>query len=236
MPRATASCTARAQWAKDQSYVLGVLTTEQLAHAYFPLGETPSKQLVREEAARRGLSVAQKPDSHDICFIPDGDTKGWLAERVGVATGEIVDRTGAVVGSHEGRARLHRRPASRTAPRHARARRTTALRARGAPEGEHGGRGSEGGARDRRDRRLALHVGRARTRGCRDAVRLRGADPRPRRPRARGGGGRRRRARDHPGHPLDGVAPGQTAVVYVGTRVLGQCTIDRTVSAVPATA
>ncbi len=52
---------------------------------------------------RRAASrVAQKPDSHDICFIPDGDTRGWLAERVGTATGDIVDRTGAVVGSHEG--------------------------------------------------------------------------------------------------------------------------------------
>ena len=62
--------------AKDQSYVLGVLTAEQLAHTYFPLGSTPSKALVRAEAAERGLSVAQKPDSHDICFIPDGDTRG----------------------------------------------------------------------------------------------------------------------------------------------------------------
>src|SRR6187402_3826797 len=50
-----------AAWAKDQSYVLGVLTTEQLAHAMFPLGATPSKDLVRAEAAERGLSVAQKP-------------------------------------------------------------------------------------------------------------------------------------------------------------------------------
>src|SRR6478609_3097162 len=88
--------------AKDQSYVLGVLTTEQLAHAYFPLGDTPSKAIVRAEAEARGLTVAQKPDSHDICFIPDGDTRGWLAEKVGTATGEIVDRAGEVVGSHEG--------------------------------------------------------------------------------------------------------------------------------------
>src|SRR6478736_1832355 len=88
--------------AKDQSYVLGVLTAEQLAHTYFPLGATPSKALVRAEAAERGLTVAQKPDSHDICFIPDGDTRGWLAEKVGTASGEIVDRSGAVVGSHEG--------------------------------------------------------------------------------------------------------------------------------------
>ncbi len=88
--------------AKDQSYVLGVLTAEQLAHTYFPLGTTPSKAIVRAEAEARGLSVAQKPDSHDICFIPDGDTRGWLAEKVGTATGEIVDRSGEVVGSHEG--------------------------------------------------------------------------------------------------------------------------------------
>ena len=62
---------------------------------------------VEAARARRGgraaaSRVAQKPDSHDICFIPDGDTKGWLAERVGAETGDIVDRTGAVVGSHEG--------------------------------------------------------------------------------------------------------------------------------------
>ncbi len=88
--------------AKDQSYVLGVLTAEQLAHTYFPLGQTPSKAIVRAEAAARGLTVAQKPDSHDICFIPDGDTRGWLADKVGTAQGDIVDRTGAVVGSHEG--------------------------------------------------------------------------------------------------------------------------------------
>ncbi len=56
---------------KDQSYVLGVLTAEQLRHAVFPVGDTPKPQ-IREEAARRGLAVAEKPDSHDICFIPSG--------------------------------------------------------------------------------------------------------------------------------------------------------------------
>ena len=88
--------------AKDQSYVLGVLTADQLAHTLFPLGETPSKALVRAEAEARGLTVANKPDSHDICFIPDGDTRGWLADRVGARSGDIVDRSGSVVGSHEG--------------------------------------------------------------------------------------------------------------------------------------
>src|SRR3954463_5432472 len=86
--------------AKDQSYVLGVLTTEQLAHALFPLGSTPSKAEVRAEAAARGLSVANKPDSHDICFIPDGDPRGFLAGRVGAEDGPILDREGRHLGTH----------------------------------------------------------------------------------------------------------------------------------------
>ncbi|MFI7581676.1 tRNA 2-thiouridine(34) synthase MnmA [Kocuria kalidii] len=91
-----------ADWAKDQSYVLGVLTAEQLQHVLFPLAETPAKAEVRAEAARRGLSVASKPDSHDICFIPDGDTRGWLAERIEMTEGEIKDVEGTVVGTHPG--------------------------------------------------------------------------------------------------------------------------------------
>ena len=94
-----------ADHAKDQSYVLGVLTQDQLAHALFPLGDTPKAQ-VRAEAARRGLLVADKPDSHDVCFISDGDTGGWLAEKLadrGVNTGgEIVGDDGEVLGRHEG--------------------------------------------------------------------------------------------------------------------------------------
>ncbi|GAA3231675.1 tRNA 2-thiouridine(34) synthase MnmA [Nonomuraea helvata] len=86
---------------KDQSYVLGVLTREQLSHAIFPLGGS-TKAEVREEAARRGLTVADKPDSHDICFIADGDTRGFLAKRLGSAEGPIVDQGGEVVGSHQG--------------------------------------------------------------------------------------------------------------------------------------
>ena len=87
--------------AKDQSYVLGVLDAEQLAHAVFPLGDTP-KDLVRAEADRRGLAVAQKPDSHDICFIADGDTQGFLERRLGTRTGEIVDTDGTRLGEHNG--------------------------------------------------------------------------------------------------------------------------------------
>ncbi len=93
-----------ADWAKDQSYVLGVLTADQLAHSMFPLGATPSKAEVRAEAAARGFALASKPDSHDICFIPDGDTRGWLADKVGAEQGAILDRSGAKLGVHEGAA------------------------------------------------------------------------------------------------------------------------------------
>jgi len=86
---------------KDQSYVLAVLTRDQIAHAMFPLGDTP-KARVRAEAAERGLLVADKPDSHDVCFIADGDTRGFLARQLGSAPGKIVDTDGTVLGAHEG--------------------------------------------------------------------------------------------------------------------------------------
>ncbi|MEO7751773.1 MAG: tRNA 2-thiouridine(34) synthase MnmA [Terracoccus sp.] len=87
--------------AKDQSYVLGVLTQDQLDRAVFPLGDTTKPQ-IRLEAAERGFYVAQKPDSHDICFIPDGDTRAWLGRALGEQAGDVVDTDGAVVGSHSG--------------------------------------------------------------------------------------------------------------------------------------
>ncbi|MQA78674.1 MAG: tRNA 2-thiouridine(34) synthase MnmA [Streptosporangiales bacterium] len=86
---------------KDQSYVLGVLTADQLAHSLFPLGDS-RKTDVRAEADRRGLAVADKPDSHDICFIPSGDTAGWLADRLGPSPGTVVDEEGRVLGEHDG--------------------------------------------------------------------------------------------------------------------------------------
>ncbi|WP_112262004.1 tRNA 2-thiouridine(34) synthase MnmA [Lentzea terrae] len=87
---------------KDQSYVLASLTSDQLAHAMFPLGDTV-KDDVRVEAAARGLSVAKKPDSHDICFIPDGDTQKFLAGRMETRPGLLIDdETGAVLGRHAG--------------------------------------------------------------------------------------------------------------------------------------
>lgn len=86
---------------KDQSYVLAVLNQEQLAHSMFPLGDTV-KTDIRAEAAELGLAVADKPDSNDICFIPDGNTAGWLSSELGERRGEIRDESGTVVGSHDG--------------------------------------------------------------------------------------------------------------------------------------
>ncbi len=88
--------------AKDQSYVLAVLTREQLAHTMFPLG-TMTKDQVRAEAARRGFAVAAKPDSYDICFIPEGDTHGYLVEKLGEQAGSVVDvDTGEELAEHDG--------------------------------------------------------------------------------------------------------------------------------------
>ena len=86
---------------KDQSYVLAVLTAEQLRHALFPVGDTPKPQ-IRAEAAERGLAVAAKPDSHDICFIPSGDTQAFLGKRIGVHRGAVVDAAGTVLAEHDG--------------------------------------------------------------------------------------------------------------------------------------
>ena len=86
---------------KDQSYVLAVLTADQLRHAVFPIGDT-AKPRVRAEAARRGLAVAEKPDSHDICFIPSGNTRAFLGERIGVRPGTVVTTDGAVLATHDG--------------------------------------------------------------------------------------------------------------------------------------
>ena len=90
---------------KDQSYVLGVLDQEQLRHSMFPLGGS-HKSEVRAEAAERGLLVADKPDSHDICFVANGDTPGWLREKLGERApnqgGAILDESGQELGRHDG--------------------------------------------------------------------------------------------------------------------------------------
>jgi tRNA-uridine 2-sulfurtransferase len=106
----------RARWilkrpadlAKDQTYFLFGLTQEQLAHTLFPLGRL-TKPEVREIARTRGLTLAEKPDSQEICFIPGGDYKQFLTayleeqgERFPETAGELVASNGAVIGRHEG--------------------------------------------------------------------------------------------------------------------------------------
>jgi tRNA-specific 2-thiouridylase len=184
--------------------------------------------------------VATKPDSHDICFIPDGDTRGWLSERVGAESGDILDRDGNKLGVHEGAAAytvgqrrglqigtpasdgkprfvLEVRPVSNTVivgPKEALAiaeiagtRYTWAGVAPAEPESPFE---CEVQIRAHADPVPAV-ASVAPVSDSSDTLEL----------------------RITPLEPLVGVAPGQTAVVYVGTRVLGQCTIDRTVSAVP---
>lgn len=223
-----------AAWAKDQSYVLGVLTAEQLEHAMFPLGSTPSKAEVRAEAAARGFALAQKPDSHDICFIPDGDTRGWLADKVGAEPGPIIDRSGAVLGTHPGAAAFtvgQRKglnigfPADDGKPRFVLEVRPKTNEVVVGPREAlavaelAGSRYSWAGIPPRET-----------TFDCEVQIRAH-ADPV-----AAVATVTDEELVVRPVEPLDGVAPGQTAVVYVGTRVLGQCTIDRTVSAAPVPA
>ncbi|MGO3146592.1 MAG: tRNA 2-thiouridine(34) synthase MnmA [Leucobacter sp.] len=237
-------------WAKDQSYVLGVLTAEQLAYCYFPLGDTPSKALIREEAADRGIQISQKPDSHDICFIPDGDTRGWLSDHVKREPGDILDEAGATIGRHDGANGYtigQRRglqlgvPAPDGNPRYVLSIRPVSNQVVVGPK-EHlavsriaGGRFSWAGepglnlaekfACDvqirahaepvpahatlvpiRESERTELH----RTDATHEVVVDIALDQ---------------------AEPLLGVAPGQTAVLYIGTRVLGQFTIDRAIAA-----
>jgi tRNA-specific 2-thiouridylase len=94
--------------AKDQTYFLFGLTQEQLAHTIFPLGHM-TKPEVREVARRHGLRLAEKPDSQEICFVPGGDYKQFLAayleeqgENAPETAGELVAASGEVLGKHEG--------------------------------------------------------------------------------------------------------------------------------------
>jgi tRNA-specific 2-thiouridylase len=87
--------------AKDQSYFLFTLTQDQLAHAMFPVGDLDKVQ-VREHARALGLPVAEKHDSHEICFVPDGDQAAFVGKRVDMAAGAITDVSGRVLGRHAG--------------------------------------------------------------------------------------------------------------------------------------
>jgi len=92
--------------AKDQAYFLFSLTQDQLARAVFPVGDRP-KHAVRDYARERRLPVADKPDSQEICFIPDDDYAAFVTKRApeAVQAGTIVDAAGRVIGRHDG---IHR--------------------------------------------------------------------------------------------------------------------------------
>ncbi len=88
---------------KDQSYVLYSMTQEQLAHTLFPLGEL-CKSETREIADRHGFVNAKKPDSQDICFVPDGDYAKIIELHTGkkYESGDFVDKSGNILGTHRG--------------------------------------------------------------------------------------------------------------------------------------
>ncbi|MEJ1113892.1 tRNA 2-thiouridine(34) synthase MnmA [Paenarthrobacter sp. CCNWLY172] len=226
-----------ADWAKDQSYVLGVLTHEQLKHSMFPLADTPSKAEVRAEAERRGLSVANKPDSHDICFISDGDTRGWLAEKIDMTTGDIVDETGVKVGEHPGANAFtvgQRRglklgtPAADGKPRFVLEIRPKENKVVVGPEALlaideiRGIKVSWAGL-------PIAEVATGAEFDCHAQVRAHG-DPVPAKAHVEtvvdDSGVQRAELVVTLTDPLRGVAPGQTVVLYQGSRVLGQATID----------
>ena len=214
--------------AKDQSYVLGVLEADQLAHAMFPLGPTPKAQ-VRAEAACRGLTVAAKPDSHDVCFIADGDTTGFLCERLGTQPGDVVDRSGTRLGGHDGaygftvgqRKRLRvDAPAPDGRPRYVLDIEPVSGTVTVGPH--------DALAVDVVDGVLARWCGPAPDTSAgslRCAVQLRAhGESLPARLAVLPDGAVRLTL----ARPAYGVAPGQAAVVYAGTRVVGSATVDRT--------
>ncbi|MBD8080145.1 tRNA 2-thiouridine(34) synthase MnmA [Cellulosimicrobium arenosum] len=225
--------------AKDQSYVLAVMGPERLARAMFPLGGFATKDEVRAEAARRGLSVSAKPDSYDICFVADGDTQGFLRERLGSRPGEVVDADGRVLGEHEGayaytvgqRKGLGiDRPAPDGRPRYVLDVQPTTNRVVVGPAELLSVDRVEAGGALWFDGVLEGPGARARPGEVFDAevqVRAHGA-PVPARVRATtaAAGGSAMEV-ELTGTPLRGVAAGQSLVVYAGTRVLGQGTVDR---------
>lgn len=201
--------------ARDQSWFLFATTSAQLERSLFPLGDMPDKAAVRAEAARLGLTVAAKPDSQDICFVPQGSYAETVARLRpdAMAPGEIVTADGTVVGRHDGIARYTVGQAKRLGP------------ATQAPEGRRVVVGLES---DRR--RVVVGPPTAGTtlvrlrevnwlvepQALRCAVKLRARDAlRPARVVPTAGGAEVRL--DHPVLP----APGQACVFYDGDRVLG---------------
>ncbi len=104
LPNGRYSVKNAAAAAKDQTYALGLLTQEQLAHTLMPVGDY-TKEEIRAMAQKAGIPVAQKKDSQEICFIPDHDYAGFIAGRAGRAVpgpGNFVTTEGKVLGQHKG--------------------------------------------------------------------------------------------------------------------------------------
>jgi tRNA-specific 2-thiouridylase len=218
--------------AKDQSYVLGVLTEDQLKHSYFPIGKAANKEDIRKEAKDRELSVANKPDSYDICFIPEGDTRDWLSDKIELTPGSIVDSSGVELGKHDGalgytvgqrKGLKLGRPAKDRQPRYVLEIRPKENVVVVGPEdaltiSELSGEKFSwcGKAPENASDWFEAEV----------QVRAHG-ESHPCKLRVIAG-----QMVIRPNVPIRGISPGQTAVVYLGSRVLGQTTIDKTVSAV----
>jgi tRNA-specific 2-thiouridylase len=228
-----------ADLAKDQSYVLAVMGPDRLARSMFPLGDAPSKAAVRAEAAARGLSVSAKPDSYDICFVADGDTQGFLRERLGSRPGDVVDTEGRVVGAHDGayaytvgqrKGLSIGRPAPDGKPRYVLEVQPVTNTVVVGPADALAVRAVLGGDAVWLADDVVVGGGRpgdpARDGdwfACEAQVRAHG-DPVPARARRTAAGG----VRVEVDGDLRGVAPGQSLVLYAGTRVLGQATVEGT--------
>jgi tRNA-specific 2-thiouridylase len=227
--------------AKDQSYVLAVMGSDRLARAMFPLGEAASKGEVRAEAARRGLSVSTKPDSFDICFVADGDTRGFLRDRLGARPGAIVDSAGQVLGAHEGaygytvgqrKGLAIDRPAPDGKARYVLSIEPVSNTVTVGSVGELEVATVRAGSTVWFAGRDELVDGE--WSACEAQVRAHG-DPVRVRARALPGGGIEVDVTSGGGGTrLHGVAAGQSLVLYDGTRVLGQATVDATTPAVHA--
>ena len=200
---------------KDQSYVLYHLDRARLAHLRFPLGELVKTE-TRAHARRLGLPVAEKPESQEICFIPRGRTAEYLAGRLPVSEGELVTTDGRRVGSHRGT------PLYTVGQRHGFGDLNEAgpwyvLRVEPARNRVVVGRREELGTSEVRLREVTFIDGPPHSElECEARLRYRARPV----PAVYAPEGRLRLA-----EPFAGAAPGQAAVLYRGTRVLGGGTI-----------
>ena len=241
---------------KDQSYVLAVMGAEELTRVVLPLGDAPNKAWVRSEAERLGLGVSNKPDSYDICFIPEGDTRAWLGDHITMRPGLIKDTHGEVLGEHPGaqaytvgqrKGLALGRPAADGKPRfvlEVRPKENEVIvgsRELLAVHEIRGIRATWAGVPVEQAARFLEEPAQlgarseefevtAQVRAHADPVRAKAYMTWAPDPEAEEEGALRLETVVRLLDPLSGVAPGQTMVLYQGTRVLGQSTIARAYS------